>query len=202
MARGAAVLPAGARRACRTLALLPEEPEGRIPTLTAGAIEIRATLNWRSGEMPRETALPGFPYDERVRCSLVREDDEPTASRNITGDIRAFTGPEMSKAVESVLRAISAAAALSEAVLEARAIRIGAPTATPAAMLETLARDLRDAGFPVGFGRSWSPAPNSDAAVGIGDPGTELAEFLRGHPSWEPLAGPHQFYEPPASTPS
>jgi len=135
-----------------------------------------------------EAALPDLRYDERVRCAFVKETDETTASRAISGEVRAFTRPDLSRTVDSVLRTISAVSALSEAVLEARVIRICSPAVTPVAVLEALSMDLRDAGFPVAFGRSWSTASNAEAAVGTRGAEPDLVDFLRGHPSWEILA--------------
>jgi len=88
--------------------------------------------------------------------------------------------------VDSVLRAISAASALSEAVLEACAVRLASPAVPPTATLEALAWDLRDAGFPVTFGRSWSAAPDAEIAIETGAD-TDLAEFLDGNSPWEVL---------------
>jgi len=151
-------------------------------------VEVKATFHWRPDGMPRETVLPELRHDERVRCAFVEETDKITFSRKITGKVRAFTEPDLSRTVEWVLRSISTAAALSEAVLEARAIWIGSPVVTPATVLEALAMDLRSAGFPVSFGRSWSPVPNVEAAVGTGGAEPDFVEFLRGHPSWEIFA--------------
>jgi len=118
----------------------------------------------------------------------VENADEETDSSIVTGDVRAFGEQDLRQAVDSVLRTISAASALSEAVLEAHAVRRCSPAVTPAAILEALAWDLRDAGFPVAFGRSWSSAPDAEIAVGSGSDGSDLAGFLSGHPSWEVLA--------------
>jgi len=138
--------------------------------------------------MPRETVLPELRHDERVRCAFVEETDKITFSRKITGKVRAFSEADLRLTLDAFLRAISKAAALSEAVLEARAVRFASPAVTPAAILEALARDLGDAGFPVGFGRSWSPAPNADAAIGTGGAEGHFAELFSGHPSWVILA--------------
>jgi hypothetical protein len=113
----------------------------------------------------------------------VEKADEDTASHTVTGEVRAFCERNLRRAVDSVLRAISAASALSEAVLEARAVRVASPSATPATALEVLARDLRDAGFPVSFGRFWAAANDAGICVGTGgDPG--FREFLGEHPTW------------------
>lgn len=176
------------RGTCWTLALLPNEPAGVIPTRTAGLVEVRATLHWQPGRVPREPILPASPNDGRVRCSFMEESDETADSRIVIGEIRAFTEPDLSRTLEAVLRSISATAAVSEAVLEARAFRSSSPKLTRVSVLETLARDLRGAGFPVEFGRSWSPAPDAEVAVGIDGAGEALLDFLDRHPSWETTA--------------
>jgi len=132
--------------------------------------------------------LSSLPNDKRVRFSFVEETDAANASRTISGEVRAFTEPDLRRTLDTVFRSISKTAALSEAVLEARAIRICSPAVTPSAVLEALARDLRDAGFPVTFGRSWSLVLNAETAVGTGGAEADLVEFLRGHSSWEILA--------------
>ena len=186
-ANSAAVLSAGdLRSACRTVALLHDEPAGKICTLTAGAVGIRATLRWHPGRELREPVLPPLPNNDRVRCSFEEETDRDPASLTITGGVRAFGEQDLRRAVDSVLRAISADSALSEAVLEARAVRLASPAVTPAATLEALARDLRDAGFPVSFGRSWSTVTGAEIAIGTGTD-SDLVEFLAGHPSWAVL---------------
>lgn len=138
--------------------------------------------------MPRNPTLPGLANDGRARCYIFEVDDEAAVSRTISGEIRAFTGPDLRRTLDDVLCSISKAAALSEAVLEVRAVHLASPAVTPAAVLETLARDLQDAGFPARFGRSWFPVPDAEAAVGTGGAEPDFVEFLRGHPSWEIIA--------------
>jgi hypothetical protein len=72
-------------------------------------------------------------------------------------------------------------------VLETRAVRLTDPTVTPAALVEVLARQLWDAGFPVSFGPSWIPAPDADISVGTRGLEEAFEAFLLTHTVWSPL---------------
>ena len=87
-------------------------------------------------------------------------------------------------ALEGLLRDTAARAALADAVFEARVVRLAEPVAHPAPVVQALARDLWDAGFPVSFGPSWAPAADVGAAVGVGGFEKEIRAFLDGHPGW------------------
>ena len=82
------------------------------------------------------------------------------------------------------MRELTRVAALTEAKLEVGAVRSVPPrVATPQA-LETLARDLREAGLSVRFEASWTPAvQRADAYLGV-DGHDGLHDFLRSYPSW------------------
>jgi len=166
--------------------LLPDEPAGKIITLTAGVVEIRASLHWRPGQEPRGQILRSLPNNESVRCSFLEARDEDASSISVTGEVRAFAEVDLRRTVELVLRAISVASILSEAVLEVCAVRLASPAVTSPVALGTLAQDLHDAGFPVAFGRSWSAAPNAEISIGTGAD-TDLTEFLDGHSPWQVL---------------
>ena len=142
-------------------------------------VEFEATLAWRSLEdVPPGPLLPELA--SVARCSITQTAGPETATLCLSGEIRAF---ELGPALECALRALTAASALAEAVLEVGAVRTVPPGVASARALEELARDLWDAGFRVRFGPSWSPAPGENVCVGVGgDPG--LPEFLRSHPSW------------------
>jgi hypothetical protein len=163
------------------VALLPGEPAGKIATRTAGVVKFRATLAWRRPEdLPLRPVLPEI--HGALRCSFAEHGDPEAARRWLAGEIRAFTPSELGSALEAALRSMTAVAALTEATLEVGAVRTVSPRVASARALETLARDLRDAGFRVRFGRSWTPALEADVWVGAGD--GALREFLRSHPSW------------------
>jgi hypothetical protein len=176
------LLVAGGDRARPTVALLPGEYAGTIATRTAGAVAFEATLAWRSPEdVPPRPLLPELK--SAARCSITETEGSETATRRLAGEIRAFRPSELGSALEVVLRAVTAVAALTEATLEVGAVRTVSPGVASTRALEELARDIWGAGFQVRFGPSWSPAPGADVCVGVaGDSG--LQEFLRSHPSW------------------
>lgn len=145
-------------------------------------VEFGATLAWRSpDDVPREPLLPDLRGS--VRCSITEARVPGPSTRRITGEIRALEAAELGSTLEAVLRALTAAAALTEAVLEVDAVRTVAPRVSAPPALEELARDIWAAGFWVRFGPSWTPAPPADVCVGVGDDGG-LREFLGSHPAW------------------
>ena len=153
-----------------------------IATRTAGVVEFGATLAWRSPEdVPSGPLLPELR--SAARCSITDTEHLEMATRCFAGEIRAFKPSELGSTLEVVLRAVTAVAALTEAMLEVSAVRTIPPGVASARALEELARDLWSAGFPVQFGPSWTPAQGADVCVGVGDDGG-VQEFLRSHPSW------------------
>jgi hypothetical protein len=177
-------LVAGDRsRTRQAVALLPDEPAGTIATCTAGIVKFWATLAW-----PRPEDMPPGPMLLEplalARCSVAETEDPEAATRGLTGEIMAFSPSELGSALEAALRSVTAVATLTEAILEVGAVRDVSPRVAPARALEALARDLWDAGFPVRFGRSWTPSSGADVGVGVGGDGGALKEFLRAHPSW------------------
>lgn len=172
--------------------LLPDEPAGMISTSAAGVVDLHATLTWRSPDhMPSGRVLDILSVSdgETFRYALSESADSSQAARCISGEIRALTARELGFALDAALRAISDLSALSEAVLEVSAIRRSWPVATPTRTLEGLARDLLEAGFPVRFGPSWTPAREVDVSLGVRGARRELAEFLQRHPSWRVAIG-------------
>lgn len=172
----------------RAVGTLPGEPAGLIATRTAGVVEFSATLAGQSpGDVPPGPVLgmlPGFEPGT-LRCSFVETDESHRTERRVAGEIRAFTEGELGAALDAALRAITVAAALTEAVLEVRAVRVASPGVASPRALEGLARDLWEAGFAVRFGRSWSAAPGVEISVGTGGAEGALEDFLRGHPLWK-----------------
>jgi hypothetical protein len=167
----------------RTVALLPDEPAARIATRTAGTVRFAATLAWRCQEdIPLGPILPELPG--AVRCSVAETGGPEAAKRCLAGEIRAFTQAELGGALEAALRAVTAVAALTEAVLEVSAERAVPPGVASPRALEELARELWGAGLTVRFGPSWTPAQGADVCVGVGGDDGGLQTFLRSHPSW------------------
>lgn len=159
------------------------EPAGSIATRTAGCVEFHATLVWSgAGDAPPGPTLPELtgPFS----LSLAEEDDEATAIRKVYGEIRALTEPDLGRALDAVMRAVTARAAVTEAVLETSAVYRCRPGVAPAGALQALARDLWEAGFPVGFGVSWEPVPRPGVALGVRGAEDELGAFLRNHALW------------------
>lgn len=134
--------------------------------------------------MPERGAFPTVSGDEYRR--VITETDAPElASRELSGEILAFDARIIAGALEETLRAVMRAAALSDAVLQMRAVREGQPVVSDLRAVEGLARDLLHAGYRVRFGRSWTGGPSPDAAVCLGtggEPGLET--FLAEHPAW------------------
>jgi hypothetical protein len=166
------------------LALLPEEPAGRISTRNAGAISFRATLSWHPGEgIPAESTLGEPPSGARF-YSLVQNDHLESATREISCEIRALYPEELTGTLDAVLRSVTAHAALVEAVLETRTVRLADPSEVHPRLAEALARQLSDFGLCVSSGPSWVPAPAADISVGTRGFGEVLERFLRSHPDW------------------
>ena len=162
------------------------DPAGTVATCTAGLLEFSATLSFnRVEDLPQAPTLPALT--ETARCSVVETDDPETGRRGILGEIVALTERDLGSALENVLRSLTASAALSDAVLETRADRVTAPASAPATTLQSLALDLRDAGFEVRFGPSWTPVPEGAVGLGVLGAEQELESFLDAHPSWRAL---------------
>ena len=116
--------------------------------------------------------------------SLVQTDDAAAATRRISCEIRAFYAEELTCALDRTLRSVINYAALTEALLETRAVRLVPPALTPATLLERLAQQLQSTKLPVSFGPSWTPVSDADASVGTGGYEETLENFLLAHPAW------------------
>lgn len=157
---------------------------GTIATRTAGLVEFRATLSWNKAEdEPPLPTLPALP--ESVRCSVVETGDPGEGRREILGEILALSERDLGSAIETLLRSLTITAALSDALLETRAARLLPPGSAPAALLQALALDLWNAGFPVRFAPSWTPVPEGRIGLGVSGAEAELRRFLEAHPSWD-----------------
>ena len=162
------------------------DPAGTVATCTAGLLEFAATLSWnRLEDLPQAPTLPALP--ETARCSVVETDHPEAGRREILGEILALSERDLGSALQTILRSLTTSAALSDAVLETRANRVTAPASGPATTLQALALDLRDAGFEVRFGPSWTPVPEGAVGLGVLGAEQELESFLDAHPSWRAL---------------
>lgn len=156
---------------------------GTVAIRSAGLIEFSATLSYRCAEeVPEALALPALP--DTVRCSVVETVDRAQGRREILGEIMALSETDLGIALETVLRALTITAALSGAVLQSRAARLAPVRHAPPAALQTLALDLRDAGFSVRFAQTWTPVAEGAIGLGIRGAEQELERFLEAHPSW------------------
>ncbi len=148
-------------------------------------IFFEATLNWRPDDgMPTVPVLPGDRLPEAKLCSLVQTDDATSATRRISCEIRAFYAEELTGALNRTLRSVTNYAALTDAVLDTRAVHLVPPAVTPAALVERLARQLHSTKLPVSFGPSWTPISGADASVGTWGYEETMENFLLAHPVW------------------
>ena len=132
--------------------------------------------------MPPASTLPAMP--EQVRCSVVETDDIEKCRREILGGILALSEADLGSAMETLLRSLTVAAALSDAVLKTRATLVAPVRAAPAETLQALALDVRGAGFPVRFAPTWTTLSEGEIGLGISGAEEELRNFLRAHPSY------------------
>jgi hypothetical protein len=163
---------------------LPNAPAGTIAPRVAGAAEFSATLAWRRPEdVPEGPALCEPPGP--ARCRFTEADDPGSATRRLTGEIRALTRADLGAALGEVLRSLTRVATLTEATLEVGAMRSVAPGVASPRAVKTLACQLREAGLAVRFEASWTQAAQqADAYLGVGGNESLLRDFLRSHPMW------------------
>ena len=167
------------------VALLPEEKPGKIFTASPGAVSIEATFCGPPGETLPPPPLPDPGPSARYHALRHEADGE---ERGIFCEVRATRPADLALAVDGLLRALSAYAALAGAVFEARAVRLSEPLVSDALIVGRLARHFSSCGLGVSFGRSPAPAPEG-AAVCVGASGRErqISRFLREHPAWHPI---------------
>lgn len=145
----------------------------------AGTSGLEATFWWRSpGDVPARIDLPGG-----TALKLDHFEDRENATRSLSAEITGLTRAHIGAALEDALRSIAAYAALTEAVLEVRAIHGPPPRVVPEELLGSLARDLYDAGFTVRFAPSLTPGIG--VPLGMQGAEKELREFVDAHPELE-----------------
>ncbi|BBL78905.1 hypothetical protein RxyAA322_07590 [Rubrobacter xylanophilus] len=170
------------------VALLRSEPAGTLPLRAAGVASFVAELSWRAGEAPRGPLLPAVPGLPEGVCLRFEEAGRGEGVRLLRGEVRALERRTLGEGLETVLRAVMEAAALSGALAEVEVVRGEPPREADARTLRRLSRDLLAAGFcarEVPY--CWSAVPAGAASwVGTGERG-DLAAFLRRHPRWEVL---------------
>ena len=170
------------------LALLPEEPAGRISTRNAGAIYFRAILSQRPDGERHAVPILGDPPPGARFYSLACAFDAGSGYREISCEIRALHVEQLTGALDAVLRSVAAHVALTEAVLETRAVRLADPSAAPSQLVEMLARQLSGVGLRPSFGSSWVPVPGADLSVGTRGLAEALETFVDANPTWRRLS--------------
>ena len=146
---------------------------------------MEAVLSGRPGDPLPPPILPDPGPD--VRLHALREDGDGEA-HHLSCEVRAVRPGDLAAAVDGLLRALSAHAALVQAVLETRVVRLREPLLPDAVLVGRLARDLRrSSGLGVSFGPSWHPAPDAAVCVGARGREREIEHFLREHPAWQPV---------------
>lgn len=174
--------------------MLPEEPAGLIPTRAPGAVRFEVKLTWRSPEeavlgsiIPSPLKGVRFFYLDGTNGATGPGETE---TRCISGEIRAFTEKDLDDALDSVLGSVTSMAALTEAVLEVKTVRVARPRTLSRGAVVGLASEVWGAGFGVRFGPCWTPLWDGvEAAVGIGGLG-EAHERMGGLGSWEIVSRP------------
>ena len=156
-------------------------PAGTVATRSAGLIEFRAKLSFQSAEdVPERPTLRAIPAGARL--SVVETDYGET--REILGEILALSEADLGCALEKVLRSLTIAAALDDAILEASAARLEPVRPAPAGPLQSLALDVLEAGFPVRFAPTWTPLSEGEIGLGVEGAQEKLRAFLDAHPAW------------------
>jgi hypothetical protein len=170
------------------LALLPEEPAGRISIRNAGAIHFRAILSpCPDGERQIVPILGDPPPGARFYC-LARACDDGSDNQEISCEIRALHVEQLTGGLDAVLRSVTAHAALTEAVLETRAVRLAEPSSASSPLVDTLARQLSFAGLVPTFGSSWVPTPGAHLSVGTRGLEEAFETFMAASPAWQQLS--------------
>ena len=157
--------------------LSPEEPEGVICTRNAGAMEFEASLEWPPGADAAPLFAGGISFGEPVRADF--EETTTGGCGRIRGSIVSPYEEELRAALDGILRDLACAAAVYEAALTSRMLRSRRPLCASPSAVESLARSLWEAGLRVGFGVSYSPAPEgTDVTVGCRGAEERLASLL------------------------
>lgn len=170
------------------VALLPDEAAGKIATVSAGAAVFEAVFVPRPGDGLCDVQFVHGPSQAVRFVARTVEVDPVSLDVSIRLEIRALRRDHLSKALENLLREAANFAALADAIFEARVHHLADPAVHPAPLVQALALDLRDAGIPVNFGRSWTPVAGAPVAVGVGGMEVEVEAFFEESSGrWEAL---------------
>ena len=140
--------------------------------------------------------LPGIETGG-VKCSVSESEDAEECTRRLSARIMALSEESLTAALDAAMRTVNETATLTEALLEARSVRLASPQNFPASTRKRLTRDLKEAGFESCFAPAWTPipgtvwgdAPVADIALGTRGLDNEFRDFLEGHPSWKMASG-------------
>ncbi|CAN5630777.1 hypothetical protein BH24ACT21_BH24ACT21_02650 [soil metagenome] len=133
--------------------------------------------------MPQDSLLPVF--SENTMSTLEESSGDDKATRLVTGERRALGDQELASALDLLLRTITSKAALTDAVLETRVVRLASSLVIAAPLVYETAYKLWNAGFRVTFGPSWEPVPDADLVLGAAGPENGLEDFIREMSPWE-----------------
>jgi hypothetical protein len=125
---------------------------------------------------------PGARFYSLARACDAGSGNRRSPARYVRSYVEQLTG-----ALDAVLRSVAAHAALIEAVLETSAVRLAEPSSAPSTLVETLARQMSDAGLRPSFGPSWTPAPGADLSVGTRGLEDALDTFVATSLAWRRL---------------
>jgi hypothetical protein len=131
--------------------------------------------------VPAKPTLRDLPTGARLS---VVETDDGAGTREILGEILALSEADLGSALEDVLRSLTVAAALDDAILETSAARLEPVRPALGGPLQTLALDVLEAGFPVRFAPTWTPLSAGEIGLGVGGDEGRLLAFIGAHPSW------------------
>ena len=135
--------------------------------------------------MPTKTD-PIRPITRKEYRRIITEtEDREAARREISGEVAAFESRELSRLLEETLRTLTEFAALSDAVLEVRTVRVSHPFTVAPGVVRQVARDLCSGGHRVEVAPSWSRKMPPDAVVGVGvGEDFSVADFVHSLPAW------------------
>ncbi len=117
-------------------------------------------------------------FDGGARANISQREGE-AGELIVEGEVMALDRECMGSAVEAVMRRISEAAALLDAVLEIKVVRGADPKSADEEAVAEMHRELSEAGFPVRMDVLWRPPSGGDVWVGCCGEDGEYAESFR-----------------------
>ncbi len=134
--------------------------------------------------MPKAAPIQPITSEEHRR-TITEKTDQEAVRREISGEVAAFETRQLSRLLEETLRTLTEFAALSDAVLEVRTVRVSHTIEVASGVVRQVARDLCSGGHRVEVGPSWSRKMPLEAIMGIGvGEASGVADFVRSCPAW------------------